>query len=217
VTRDIGWRTLTTMMTDGSGLEKLLVACQNGDISQVRRLLKDPRIRRKDLIDINLNVENRPFQGTALTAAAGSGDSDVVKALLSLRKDLDPNVKDGFGRSPYYYALKGNHTEVMRLLNNDPRHQISTVTEAMLECPLESVDPPLPNTQMAVQPVKNKKGNKGTVIPFSFTSYPPSADFSTTESTLSGEPYDSSYICQLEFPPGTTDQQMEEYIKTNQF
>ena len=57
----------------------------------------------------------------------------------------------------------------------------------------------------------------GTVIPFSFTSYPPSADFSTTESTLSGEPYDSSYICQLEFPPGTTDQQMEEYIKTNQF
>ena len=103
---------------------------------------------------------------------------------------MNPNVKDGFGRSPYYYALKvtwlamqpdiiwcgcnwcrmdrvhvfqGNHTEVMRLLNNDPRHQISTVTEAMLECPLESVDPPLPNTQMAVQPVKNKKGNKGKV------------------------------------------------------
>ena len=61
------------------------------------------------------------------------------------------------------YVFQGNHTEVMRLLNNDPRHQISTVTEAMLECPLESVDPPLPNTHTAVQPVKNKKGNKGKV------------------------------------------------------
>ena len=62
----------------------------------------------------------------------------------------------------------------------------------------------------------------GTVIPFSFTSYPPSADFSTNESTFSSKPDPGhqhdyySYICQLEFPPGTTYHEMEEYIKTNQ-
>ena len=157
-----GWRTLTTMMTDGSGLEKLLVACQNGDISQVRRLLKDPRIRRKDLIDINLNVENRyvlnkwwllkscrannlytlwlrlifrPFQGTALTAAAGSGDSDVVKALLSLRHARP------YGRSTQGGGVFGTTktNEFSKTHNRGLHHLFLTVSWDLCTCSAQHV------------------------------------------------------------------------------
>jgi len=127
---------------------QLVQACQEGDVSQVRRLIRDPRT------DVNASTKCR-FQGTPLTAAAGSGQTEVVKVLLSSRKDLDPNIKDGFGRSAYYYALKGNHADVMKHLNKDKRHRPATATEAMMECPLESVDQP-PPVQLT-KPVKSAK------------------------------------------------------------
>lgn len=173
-------------MTADQAHQQLVAACRDGDVSRVRRLVRDPRHK----LDVNAGTKSR-FQGTPLTAAAGAGHADVVKTLLSLRKDLDPNVTDGFGRSAYYYALKANHADVLRQLNKDTRHRPSTVTQAMMECPLESVDPPLPSSVPAATSVPKKNNH--------LKKRPPQAEPEVV-------------IYEVTFPDWATDQDMEDYI-----
>lgn len=67
-------------------------------------------------------------------------------------------MKDGFGHSAYFYAMSRGDQEMLKLLREDPRLKISTITEAMKQCPMEdSVEEefniPVPTKR------KNKKSN----------------------------------------------------------
>jgi len=182
---------------------QLVQACHDGDVSQVRRLIRDPRNK----LDINASTKCR-FQGTPLTAAAGSGQVEIVKILLSLRKDLDPNVKDGFGRSAYYYALKANHTDVLKHLNKDSRHRVSTVTEAMMECPLESVEPVQLPMPVPAKPADNTTGfgqifsHIKSTVPTSFFFGDKSADSDVVEQE----------IHEVIFPESASEEEMADYL-----
>ena len=105
----------------------LVEACSSGDVSRIRRLALDPR---QKSIDINASV--RRFRGTPLTAAAASGSLGAVQAVLH-HPDVDPNRPDDFGRSAYFYALRSDNHEVMKVLKNDRRLKVRTITQAMMD------------------------------------------------------------------------------------
>ena len=55
-------------------------------------------------------------RGTALHAAATNGNAEVVEALLEY--DADPNIPDGYGRTPLHCSARNGHVaSVVSLLN----------------------------------------------------------------------------------------------------
>ena len=88
--------------------------------------------------------------------------------------------------------MQANYPEVLRQLNKDSRHRPSTVTQAMMECPIESVDPPLPLPVPAAakqDPFVTKTNHNHQKI---------------------REP--EAVVYELIFLDGTTEQEMEDYI-----
>ncbi|MFC1836839.1 ankyrin repeat domain-containing protein, partial [Thermodesulfobacteriota bacterium] len=82
----------------------LTVAARNGDAKMVKLLLKR---------GADVNSTNR--MGTALIPAAGRGHADVVRLLLG--NGARPNAKDWEGFTARQVAERGNHKEVVEILD----------------------------------------------------------------------------------------------------
>jgi Ankyrin repeats (3 copies) len=92
--------------------ERLASAAGEGDTSKVARLLK---------FGASPNAEGPDAVYTALTGAAESGRTDVVKLLL--QKGADPSLKDGEGHTPIECAQRNLHFEIVRLLEEAQRRR----------------------------------------------------------------------------------------------
>ncbi|HKS29830.1 MAG TPA: ankyrin repeat domain-containing protein [Pyrinomonadaceae bacterium] len=56
----------------------------------------------------------------ALQSAAGEGQNEAVELLLNVGADV--NAADGFGRTAFWYAALGGHTDTVRLLTSRGAH-----------------------------------------------------------------------------------------------
>eukprot|EP00944_MAST-04C_sp_MAST-4C-sp1_P002703 g2703.t1 len=74
---------------------------------------------RADFVNAIHNINNGSLykgRGTALHAAATNGNAEVVEALLEY--DADPNIPDGYGRTPLHCSARNGHVaSVVSLLN----------------------------------------------------------------------------------------------------
>jgi hypothetical protein len=92
--------------------EPLAIAAGEGDTSRVAFLLK---------LGGSPNAEGPDATYTALTGAAESGRTDVVKLLL--QKGADPLLRDGEGRTPVERARRNEHFEIVRLIEEAQRRR----------------------------------------------------------------------------------------------
>jgi hypothetical protein len=101
-------RTKTAFMMNDS--DALLIAAQNNDVQQVKKLLKSPTVR------VNAQNENGY---TALYIAAWQGYNEIIRLLLADPR-TDPNIPDKQGTSPLFVAINiyTNATAVQLLLNH---------------------------------------------------------------------------------------------------
>lgn len=97
--------------TTGSGnrLTNLIKAAAEGDIDEVRILLKV--VEKNVKLDVNKGDYDKR---TALHLAAGEGHCDIVKALCEAGAHV--NVEDRWGRRPIDDALSGNYVDVAEYL-----------------------------------------------------------------------------------------------------
>ena len=91
--------------------KKIHQAAENGDLKELRKLMKSPQN-----FDINSKDEMSDETGetTALHKASGGGHLEVVKFLIE--KGVLVNVKDEGGMTPLMYTSK---VEVMKCLNEN--------------------------------------------------------------------------------------------------
>jgi hypothetical protein len=92
--------------------EPLAIAAGEGDTSRVAFLLK---------FGGSPNAEGPDARYTALTGAAESGRTDVVKLLL--QKGADPFLRDGEGHTPVECARRNEHFEIVRLIEEAERRR----------------------------------------------------------------------------------------------
>lgn len=113
---------MTDIMTDSSNelydtrerlLEKLFVACDDGDCKTVSELIQ------QGIVDVNGTDQEG---GTPLHYASFHGDEDIVKALLDA--GAKTNVWTRWGVTPLHYAVHEGHYDVVKMLL---AHQTGTI------------------------------------------------------------------------------------------
>lgn len=82
----------------------LFIACRNGNIDEVRRLLDGGS---------SVNVENHTGR-TALHVACLKNHINIVAVLIEAKADV--NVQDTFGIVPLHYAVSDSNTDLVDLL-----------------------------------------------------------------------------------------------------
>ena len=85
--------------------EPLVIACEQGQLSEVQRLLSHGASPDAYGID---------YEETALIAAARSGDRDIVSLLL--RSGADPRLRDSDGRTALDRARETKHDEIASMI-----------------------------------------------------------------------------------------------------
>lgn len=83
---------------------RLLQACQRGDISTVNKALR---------LHVSPNVKDE-FGVSAISKACAGGHTEVVRMLLEA--GADPNVKQSGNVTPIHVAAKGKHNEIIKHL-----------------------------------------------------------------------------------------------------
>ncbi|KAJ5460970.1 uncharacterized protein N7458_002522 [Penicillium daleae] len=116
VTELLRWNVIDVNQVGPTGTSPLQVAIVGQHVPIVRLLLGDG-----DRVAVN---HLGPQQWSALTFAAAAGHREIVSLLLS-HPHIDPNHIDDLGRRPLWWAIHGNHLEVMQLLCSDLRVQKS--------------------------------------------------------------------------------------------
>lgn len=82
----------------------LHIACYNGDLTTVTRLLKIP-----------LNIDEKDNYGcTALHRAVQSGFYVLVQTLLN--KGADANIQNNAGNTPLHWALQWGYAKIINIL-----------------------------------------------------------------------------------------------------
>ena len=89
----------------------------SGKVEEVKEILRNnPRF--------NINWKNKRFGGwTALHAASTYGHDSIVSILLA-HPDIDVNLKDRYGRTPFWHACWNGRTSCVRLLLEDQRVKV---------------------------------------------------------------------------------------------
>ena len=98
-------------VTDRLGRTALLLACRRHEEEVVRLLVSHK--------DVDVNAKNTLDEYTALHFACDLGNTQVVQLLLN-HDSVKVNALDGLKHTPLYYAARGNHVEVTRLLLERP-------------------------------------------------------------------------------------------------
>ncbi|EHB02278.1 Inversin [Heterocephalus glaber] len=113
-----------TIPSDSQGATPLHYAAQSNFAETVKVFLKHPSV--KDDSDL----EGR----TSFMWASGKGSDDVLRAMLSLKSDIDINMADKYGGTALHAAaLSGHVTTVKLLLENDAQVD---ATDVMKHTPL---------------------------------------------------------------------------------
>ena len=100
----LGCSAMTAEAPEADDTSALVRAAENGDASEVRRLL-----------DAGENVNMDDGMVTPLIVAAENGHADVVRLLIERRADV--NARDGAeGLTALDYAELGEHTAVINML-----------------------------------------------------------------------------------------------------
>jgi len=95
----------------------MLAAVQSGDAEELAELVgQDPGF------DVNMEVDG--LGSTLLHYACLDSSSSPVIPLLLAHPDIDVNVKDSYGWTPFFYACCGRPSSV-RLLLKDPRVKLN--------------------------------------------------------------------------------------------
>jgi hypothetical protein len=99
--------------------QRLIRACEDGEIDLVKKLLLDETI--------NINFLNATGdKSTPLTTAMCRGQNEIVTLLLK-DKRIDPNKANGYGLNPFSFAFLVSLEVVQRFLLH-PKFDQNTVT-----------------------------------------------------------------------------------------
>jgi len=99
---------------------QLWLACSNGKVVKVRKLLQSSQI------DINWQDSN--FLTTPLCVACMKGHIEVVKLLLNDER-VDINKADIFDQTSFWAACHEGHIEIVKFLLNDERVDVNKASE----------------------------------------------------------------------------------------
>jgi len=99
--------------------EQLWLACKDGMIEDVRKLLQSS--------EINPNHQFY-YDQTPFYVACQNGHTDIVKLLLNDQR-VDINKANKSGWTPFYIACSFGHTEIVKLLWNDQRVDVNHTSE----------------------------------------------------------------------------------------
>jgi ankyrin repeat protein len=67
------------------------------------------------LVEAGADVNNQDVEGTPLLhVAVDSGKTEIVKLLIE--HDVNVKAKDQYGLTALVYALKGQHTEIAKMI-----------------------------------------------------------------------------------------------------
>ena len=85
------------------GAKALIQAVKNEEMAEIKRLIKTHRV-------VKASVDN----STALFAAAGNGNADIVRMLLEAGANVNYQASDGF--TALMMAVRDGHVEVAQIL-----------------------------------------------------------------------------------------------------
>ena len=95
----------------------LYFASKNGNVEEVKEILgKNP--------NLNVNWGDGAAGWTALRVACDDGHDSIVSILL-IHPEVDVNLKDSYGNTPFIIACANGCTSSVRLLLKDPRAKLN--------------------------------------------------------------------------------------------
>lgn len=85
----------------------ILTAIKKGDFTLASKLLRNQK-----LSQIDLNIQDKDEDGTALFWSSSKGLLDIVQLLLAAGADTD--MRNSWGATPLHGAADNNHDDVVR-------------------------------------------------------------------------------------------------------
>ena len=110
-------------VTDENGRTPLMnvIVTENENIEKLKFLLST-----SDKLDVN--VRDKQYGATGLHLAANLGKVEMVRLLLTAY-DIDINIRNNDGYTPFMEAVRKNHVNVMKCLMNESREDIDIINE----------------------------------------------------------------------------------------
>ena len=96
----------------------MLATVQSGDAKKVAELMRQDS-------GFNVNEEDENYGWTFLHHACKADHRSLVIPLLLAHPGIDVNVKDGYGRTPFYFACLDGTTSCVREMLKDSRVKVN--------------------------------------------------------------------------------------------
>jgi len=96
----------------------MLAAVHDGDVKKLAELIGDDP-------SFNVNMRRDGDGWTLLHQACLSNSRSAVIPLLLAHPDIDVNVKDNDGSSPFYFACSNGHTSCVRVMLKNSRVKVN--------------------------------------------------------------------------------------------